>query len=58
MAVLVEEGEEKGMWQVFFDRDDDGLEGKLGKGRTILEVKLCRWGKRIRRGKPLGDMGS
>jgi hypothetical protein len=25
------EGEERGMWKLYFDVDDDGLEKKLGK---------------------------
>jgi hypothetical protein len=56
VAVKVEEGEEAGMWMVYFDVDDDMLRGKLGNGRKVLEVELCRWEKRVRRGRPLGDM--
>jgi hypothetical protein len=56
VAVKVEEGEEAGMWRVYFDVDDDMLRGKLGNGRKVLEVELCRWEKRVRRGRPLGDM--
>lgn len=56
MAVKVQSGEDAGMWALYYDRDDDGLEAKLGKGRIVLEVELCRWEKRVRRGAPLGDM--
>jgi hypothetical protein len=56
VAVKIEEGEDAGMWTLSFDRDDDGLKGKLGEGRTVLEVELVRWEKRVRRGAPLGDM--
>jgi hypothetical protein len=38
MAVQDPEGE----WQVFFDRNDDGLQGKLGKRRKRLELSLER----------------
>lgn len=56
VAVRVKEGEEEGMWKLYFDVDDDGLVGKLGKRATVLEVELCRWEKRVRKGKPLGEM--
>ncbi|CZR63563.1 uncharacterized protein PAC_13460 [Phialocephala subalpina] len=56
VAVKQEEGEDAGMWKLYWDKDDDGLRGKLGKGRTILEIELVRWEKRVRKGKPLGDM--
>ncbi|KAG9235345.1 hypothetical protein BJ875DRAFT_272708 [Amylocarpus encephaloides] len=51
-----EEGEDGVEWGLYFDRDDDGLVGKLGEGRVVLEVELCRWERRVRRGKPMGDM--
>lgn len=56
VAVKQEEGEDAGMWKLYWDKDDDGLMGKLGKGRKILEIELVRWEKRVRKGKPLGDM--
>lgn len=56
VAVKQEEGEDAGMWKLYWDKDDDGLIGKLGKGRMILEVELVRWEKRVRKGRPLGDM--
>jgi hypothetical protein len=56
VAVKIEEGDDAGMWALYFDRDDDGLKGKLGEGRTVLEVELVRWEKRVRKGAPLGDM--
>jgi hypothetical protein len=55
-AVKCYEGEEVGMWKLYFDVDDDGLVGKLGRRARVLEVELCRWEKRVMRGKPLGDM--
>ena len=58
VAVKEVEGEDAGMWALYYDRDDDGLRGKLGRGRIVLEVELVRWEKRVRRGKPLGDMRS
>lgn len=44
------------MWQLYFDVDDDMLRGKLGNGRKVLEVELCRWEKRVRKRRPLGDV--
>jgi len=55
VGVREEEGSEKGMWALYFDFDEDGLKGKLGNGRKVLEVELVRWEKRVRKGKPLGD---
>jgi hypothetical protein len=52
MAVREEDGE----WGLYFDKDDDGLVGKLGGNRIVLEVELFRWEKRVKKGKPLGDM--
>ncbi|ADV22683.1 hypothetical protein I305_04360 [Cryptococcus gattii E566] len=49
--VLVQEDEEKDLWALYFDKDDDGLagEGKMGdveanggKRRRMLEVQLVR----------------
>jgi len=37
-----------GLWSLYFDRDDNGLEGKIFK-KTILEVELAR--KERRNGK-------
>ena len=33
--------EEPGLWALYFDRDDNGLEGKVTK-KTILEITLTR----------------
>jgi len=55
-AVKEEDGEDIGMWALYFDRDDDGLKGKIGEGRMVLEVELCRWEKRVRKNAALGDM--
>jgi hypothetical protein len=44
--MAVEENE--GSWALYFDRDDNGLEGKRSKGR-ILEVEMTR--KERRNGK-------
>ncbi|TEY82585.1 hypothetical protein BOTCAL_0028g00060 [Botryotinia calthae] len=49
-------GEETGMWALYYDRDDDRLTGKLGKDRKVVEIELSRQEKRVRRGKPLGEM--
>lgn len=55
-AVKEIEGEGAGMWALYYDRDEDRLIGKLGKDREIVEIELSRQEKRVRRGKPLGDM--
>ena len=53
--VAVKEEGEKGeqLWALYYDRDDDGLRGKLGFGRTVLEVELRREEKRMP--KPEGE---
>jgi hypothetical protein len=56
VAVKIEEGEYAGMWALYYDRDEDLLIGKLGKGRKVLEIELVRWEKKVRKGRPLGDM--
>jgi hypothetical protein len=38
VAVQDDEGE----WQVYFDRDDDGLKGYVGKRKRKLEITLER----------------
>ncbi|TGO52601.1 hypothetical protein BCON_0138g00190 [Botryotinia convoluta] len=49
-------GEETDMWALYYDRDDVRLIGKLGKDRKVVEIELSRQEKRVRRGKPLGEM--
>jgi hypothetical protein len=51
VAVKVKDGEDAGMWKLYFDMGDDLLEGKIGRGRTVLEVELFRREKRVRKGK-------
>ncbi|TGO38657.1 hypothetical protein BHYA_0070g00280 [Botrytis hyacinthi] len=48
--------EETGMWTLYYDRDDDRLVKKLGKNRKVVEIELSRQEKRVRRGKPRGEM--
>lgn len=38
--------EEPGVWALYFDRDDDGLNSKVTKGTRVLEVELWRKEKR------------
>ena len=45
MAVEVE----KGLWALYFDRDDDGLKTKVSKKR-ILEIELARKERRNMKG--------
>jgi hypothetical protein len=49
------ENEVEELWALYYDRDDDGLRGKLGLGRIVLEVELCRWERRTQ--KPEGGQG-
>jgi hypothetical protein len=39
--------EEDGLWALYFDFDDDGLKGKVGSERMVLEVELTRREKKI-----------
>lgn len=50
-----EDGERKS-WALYFDRDDDGLAGKI-QGWRVLEVELIRKERRIRKDDD-GDGGS
>jgi hypothetical protein len=34
--------EEKGVWAVHYDRDDDRLEGRVRKGTRVLQCSLER----------------
>lgn len=52
--LAVKEGE--GVWGIYFDRDDDGLVGKLGEDVDVLEVELVRIEKRVKKGNPMGDL--
>ncbi|THV49902.1 hypothetical protein BGAL_0174g00200 [Botrytis galanthina] len=49
-------GEETGMWTLYYDRDDDRLVKKLGKNKKVVEIELSWQEKRVQRGKPLGGM--
>ncbi|KAF7858706.1 uncharacterized protein EAF02_011030 [Botrytis sinoallii] len=49
-------GEKTGIWALYYDRDDDRLVKKLEKNRKVVEIELSRQEKRVRRGKPLGEM--
>ncbi|KAH8594081.1 hypothetical protein B0O99DRAFT_688109 [Bisporella sp. PMI_857] len=55
--VAVREEHEDGevAWQLYFDRDDDGLMAKLGPRKVVLEVELMRTEKRMAR--PEGPQG-
>lgn len=43
--------EKPGIWALYFDRDDDGLRGKVREGTRVLEVELWkrekRWKKEV-----------
>lgn len=39
--------EEEGLWALYFDRDDNGLKGKVKPGTRVLEIELTRKEKRI-----------
>jgi hypothetical protein len=36
-----------GLWGLYFDRDDDGLKGKVEPGKRVLEIELSRKEKRF-----------
>lgn len=51
-----EDGEyREGLWSLYYDRDDDGLRGKLGDGKVVLEIVLNRRENKIPR--PAGEEG-
>jgi hypothetical protein len=45
----VRRAQQKGWWQLYFDRDDDGLREKVGDMTSVLEVELIRRERRKRR---------
>ena len=46
--------EEEGVWALYYDRDDDGLEGKV-EGKKVLEIELTRKEKRWRRNREMRE---
>jgi len=42
--------EEEGVWALYFDWDDDGLDGKVGLDKRIMEVELSRKEIRMMKG--------
>ncbi|TVY23798.1 hypothetical protein LHYA1_G006798 [Lachnellula hyalina] len=48
---VVEEGE--GVWALYFDVDDDGLEEKIPADQRIMEVELTRKELRMAKGDPI-----
>lgn len=40
--VAVEEEGERGTWRLYYDRNDDGLRGVVGRGRRVLRCSLER----------------
>ena len=48
--MAVKWSEEKGIWRLYFDRDDDGLREKVGNMDSVLEVELVRRERRKRKG--------
>ena len=48
--MAVKWSEEKGIWRLYFDRDDDGLREKVGDMDSVLEVELVRRERRKRKG--------
>lgn len=47
---VVEEEEGSGVWALYFDVDDDGLEGKVPLTKRIMEVELSRKELRMMKG--------
>jgi hypothetical protein len=46
--IVVEETE--GVWALYFDVDDDGLETKVGLDKRIMEIELTRRELRMMKG--------
>ncbi len=47
---MVEEEEGSGIWALYFDVDDDGLEQKVPLTKRIMEVELTRKEMRMMKG--------
>jgi len=47
---VVEEEEDSGIWALYFDVDDDGLEEKVPLTKRIMEVELTRKEIRMMKG--------
>lgn len=47
---VVETEKDSDCWQLYFDVDDDGLEGKVPLDKRIMEIELTRKEMRMRKG--------
>jgi len=45
--------EEEGVWALYFDMDDDGLQEKVPLDKRIMEIELSRKELRMRKGDPI-----
>jgi len=45
--------QDEGVWQLYFDVDDDGLEQKVPMDKRIMEVELTRKELRMAKGDPI-----
>jgi hypothetical protein len=45
--------EKEGVWALYFDYDDDGLEGKVPLDKRIMEIELTRKELRMQKGDPI-----
>jgi hypothetical protein len=45
--------EAPGLWALYFDKEDDGLKGKIPHGTRILEIELIR--RERKQAKPESD---
>lgn len=44
--------EEDGLWAVYFDREDNGLKGRVQPGTRVLEIELTRKERRVPKPEP------
>lgn len=51
--MAVETERDSGVWQLYFDVDDDGLEEKVPMDKRVLEIELTRKEMRMRKGDPI-----
>ncbi|KAH8816625.1 hypothetical protein F5884DRAFT_853060 [Xylogone sp. PMI_703] len=51
--MVVETERDSGIWQLYFDVDDDGLDEKVPLDKRVMEIELTRKEMRMRKGDPI-----
>ncbi|RFU31453.1 hypothetical protein B7463_g4897, partial [Scytalidium lignicola] len=51
--MVVETEQDNGIWQLYFDVDDDGLDYKVPMDKRVMEVELTRKELRMKKGDPI-----